>query len=126
MIVPVGAEPASVVGVVLAAAEVVSVVGMVLAAAGGVVSVVDMVLSAAELLAVGGRVLVGGAATVCDPRAAVTDPRRLDKILPSAVVSVVVVEVAAAGKTGVVEVVKTPVGAAPLIPDVATESTGVI
>jgi hypothetical protein len=69
------------------------------------------VLPAAVLVVVG--VVVGAAV---GDKSLVTDPRRLDKILPSPVLSVVVVEVAAADETEVV--VKTPVEAAPLIPEV--------
>jgi hypothetical protein len=69
------------------------------------------VLAAAVVVA---GVVVGSA--VADPRSLVTDTRRLDKILPSPVLSAVVVEVVAADETGVV--VKTPVEAAPLIPEV--------
>jgi hypothetical protein len=74
-------------------------------------SVVAIVLPAAVLVVVG--VVVGAAV---GDKSLVTDPRRLDKILPSPVLSVVVVEVAAADETEVV--VKTPVEAAPLMPEV--------
>jgi hypothetical protein len=73
-------------------------------------SVVGVVLPAAVLVV---GVVVGAAV---NDKSLVTDPRRLDKILPSPVLSVVVVEVAAADEAEVV--VKTPVEAAPLIPEV--------
>ena len=76
-----------------------------------VVSVVGVMLAAA-VLAVG--VVVGAAVT--DPTSLVTDARTLDKILPSPVLSAVVVEGAAAADEAVV--VETPVEAAPLIPEV--------
>jgi hypothetical protein len=88
----------------------ITVTGVVGAA---LLSVVGIVLPAAVLVV---GVVVGAAVTVRDPRSLVTDPRRLDKILPSPVLSVVVVEVAAADETEVV--VKTPVEAAPLTPEV--------
>jgi hypothetical protein len=74
-------------------------------------SVVAVVLAAAVVVS---GVVVGSA--VADPRSLVTDARRLDKILPSPVLSAVVVEVVAADEAEVV--VKTPVEAAPLIPEV--------
>jgi hypothetical protein len=73
-------------------------------------SVVGVVLPAAALVV---GAVVGAAVT--ETRSLVTDPRRLDKILPSPVLSMVV-EVAAADGTEMV--VKTPVEAAPLIPAV--------
>jgi hypothetical protein len=96
----VGAALLSVVRVVLSAAAL--VVGAVVGAAGVVVGAAGVVVGAAG-------VVVGAAVT----RSLVTDPRRLDKILASPVLSMVV-EVAAADETEVVG--KMPVEAAPLIP----------
>jgi len=112
----VGALPPLVVGalpeVVVVSVPLDDVVVSILVGA-ALLSVVGGVLPAAVLVV---GVVVGAAVAVTDPRSLVTDPRRLDKILPSPVLSVVVVEVAAADEAEVV--VKTPVEAAPLIPEV--------
>jgi hypothetical protein len=108
----VGALPPLVVGalpeVVVVSVPLDDVVSILVGAA--LLSVVGVVLPAAVLVV---GVVVGAAVS---DKSLVTDPRRLDKILPSPVLSVVVVEVAAADEADVV--VKTPVEAAPLIPEV--------
>lgn len=86
---------------------------MTIVVGAALLSVVGIVLLAAVLPA---AVLVGGVVVgaAVNDKSLVTDPRRLDKILPSPVLSLV--EVAAADEAGAV--VKTPVEAAPLIPEV--------